>query len=300
MRLVRHLFGVVAAASTLISIPVVSDAALAAGRRLPVHVMPTYARRAPIHRRASSDPITYHGGSVMTGKVKVYIVWYGSWTGTTRGARRALVTEFVQHLDSPYWAINHTYTNGTGIAVGAAPVLSTQIDDPGSVGTSQLSDDQIQQVVRNAVVARSLPRDAKGIYLVVTSSAVSKQGFLTQYCGWHSYTTVQGTSLKFSFIGDPSGPKVRNCSPQSASPNGDAGADAMVSTIAHELSETVTDPTMHGWYSAHGEENADRCAWQYGKVFASGLGRANVHLGARDYLLQTNWVNDASPHCAMS
>ncbi|MEI8239000.1 MAG: hypothetical protein WCI22_06225 [Actinomycetota bacterium] len=300
MRLVRHLLAGVVAAAAVTSIPVGSDAAPLAAPRVPVHVMPTLVHRPLVHRPASSDPITYHGGAVMTGKVKVYVVWYGSWTGGARSNRRTIVTDFMRHLDSPYWAINHTYTNAKGASVGAAPTLSTQIDDQGSVGTSQLSDAQIQQVVRNAVVARSLPRDTAGIYLVITSSAVTKQGFLTQYCGWHSHTTVQGSSLKFSFIGDPSGPKVRNCSPQTASPNGDVGADAMASTIAHELSETVTDPTMRGWYSARGEENADRCAWQYGKVFASGGGRANVHLGTRDYLVQTNWVNDASPHCAMS
>jgi len=298
MRLLRHLFAGVVAAATMSSIPVVTDAA--PRPRLAVHVMPTRVHRPLVHRPASSDPITYHGGAVMTGAVKVHIVWYGDWTGATRARRRAIISEFLGHLDSPYWAINRTYTNAAGNHVGAAPTLATQIDDVGSVGTTQLSDDQIQQVVAAAVARRSLPRDSKAIYLVITSSAVTKQGFLTQYCGWHSHATVQGSSLKFSFIGDPSGPKVRNCSPQTASPNGDVGADAMVSTIAHELSETVTDPTMRGWYSARGEENADRCAWQYGTLFVSGGGHANVHLGARDYLLQTNWVNDASPHCAMS
>src|SRR6266581_621566 len=28
-------------------------------------------------------PITYHGGPVMLGPIKVYVIWYGNWTGNT-------------------------------------------------------------------------------------------------------------------------------------------------------------------------------------------------------------------------
>ena len=72
--------------------------------------------------------------------------------------------------------------------------------------------------------------------------------------------------------------------------------------IAHELSETVTDPTFNGWRTDSGEENADRCAWQYGTTFAAagGGGVANMTLGSRQFLIQQNWLNDASPHCALA
>jgi hypothetical protein len=58
---------------------------------------------------------------------------------------------------------------------------------------------------------------------------------------------------------------------------------------------------MKGWRTARGEENADRCAWQYGKVrkLASGA-FANMTLGARDWLVQLNWVNDSTPHCGLA
>jgi hypothetical protein len=32
------------------------------------------------------------------------------------------------------------------------------------------------------------------------------------------------------------------------SPNGNAAIDAVVSTVAHELAESVTDPNLNGWY----------------------------------------------------
>jgi hypothetical protein len=296
----RRAFVVAAsAAAALASFSVASASldGLPTAPRPVVHVMPTFPRshgRSP----ATSEPITYHGGAVMTGPVHVYAIWYGTWSSRSR--RRTIVRDFLRHLDSPYWNINRTFPNASGRTVDPAPSFAGEIDDPGSSGVSQMSDLQIQAVVERAVSTKALPRDSNGVYLVLTSSKVTKTGFLTEYCGWHSAARIQGSTLKFSFVGDPSGPKVRNCSPQGTSPNGDVGADAMVSTIAHELDETVTDPTMRGWRTAHGEENADRCAWKYGTVYTSGGGHANMQLGGRHYLVQTNWVNGAAPHCGLT
>ena len=265
--------------------------------RLPTHPMPVRARAGAPHR-PSTDPITFHGGSVMTGPVRVHVVWYGGWSTASR--RRRIVVDFLRHLASPYWNINRTYPSGTGKLVTATPELGVQIDDPGSVGTVQLTDEQIQQIVERAVANRSLPRDAHGIYLVLTAASVTKVGFLTEYCGWHSYAHIGGSLLKFAFIGDPTGPRVGGCGMRTGTPNGDPGADSMVSTIAHELAETVTDPTFRGWRTDRGEENADRCAFLYGTTFGTPKGTANVRLGTRNYLLQTNWVNSATPHCGLA
>jgi hypothetical protein len=145
-----------------------------------------------------------------------------------------------------------------------------------------------------------VPRDSHGVYLVLTTSAVTKVGFLTEYCGWHSYAHIGGSLLKFAFIGDPTGPRLGGCGLRSGTPNGDPGADSMVSTIVHELSETVTDPTFRGWRTDRGEENADRCAFVYGATRRTAKGTANVRLGSRDYLVQTNWVNSTNPHCGLT
>jgi len=265
--------------------------------RVPVHTMPT-AGRARLPHATSGDPITFHGGAVMAGKVNVYVVWYGDWSRGQK--RRRIVTDFLGALASPYWNINRGYPNAAGRLVTASPLLAGQIDDVGSVGTTMLTDEQIQAVIVRAVTTKALPRDSHGIYLVLTSAKVTKRGFLTEYCGWHSYAHMGGSIVKFAFIGDPTGPKIDGCSPHGAGPNRDAGADSMVSTIAHELAETVTDPTFNGWRSDRGEENADRCAWQFGTVYGTTNGRANVRLGGRDYLLQTNWVNSATPHCGLT
>lgn len=38
-------------------------------------------------------------------------------------------------------------------------------------------------------------------------------------------------------------------------------ADGLVSILAHELIETVTDPDGDAWYDAKGQENADKVSF---------------------------------------
>lgn len=56
-------------------------------------------------------------------------------------------------------------------------------------------------------------------------------------CGWHTHgTSSSGADVKYAFIGNAARcPSA--CSAQATSPNGNIGADAMSSVIAHELVE---------------------------------------------------------------
>jgi hypothetical protein len=82
----------------------------------------------------------------------------------------------------------------------------------------------------------------------------------------------------------------------------------MDSVIAHELSETVTDPTGTAWWDSvnvsttRGYENADMCAWQFGTTQTVNGGLANLTINNHDYLLQENWINtgNGTGRCAMS
>jgi hypothetical protein len=172
--------------------------------------------------------------------------------------------------------------------------------DSYSQGTS-LSDVQIQSVVSSAITNGYLPSDSKAVYFVLTSADVTaNSGFCTQYCGWHTHATIGGTDIKFAFIGNPDRcPSA--CEMQTTSPNGNPGADGMASIIAHELEEATTDPDLNAWYDRRGSENADKCAWTFGTTSKAPNGSmSNITLGARQYLIQRNWVNDSGGYCAMS
>ena len=75
----------------------------------------------------------------------------------------------------------------------------------------------------------------------------------------------------------------------------------MASILAHELEEAVTDPDLNAWYDRRGMENADKCAWTFGTTAAASNGNGseyNMRLGAREYLIQQNWVNASGGYCA--
>src|SRR5258705_7328689 len=72
----------------------------------------------------------------------------------------------------------------------------------------------------------------------------------------------------------------------------------MASILAHELSETATDPQLNAWYDSTGAENDDKCAWTFGTTYSVGNGSiANMKLGTRDFLIQQNWVNKGGGYC---
>ncbi|HEX7836811.1 MAG TPA: hypothetical protein VF469_05075 [Kofleriaceae bacterium] len=74
----------------------------------------------------------------------------------------------------------------------------------------------------------------------------------------------------------------------------------MVSVVAHELEETVTDPQIATWVNTNGMENADLCAWNFGTGYVAPNGAmANMHLGNRDYYIQQNWINSGSGSCGL-
>lgn len=240
----------------------------------------------------------YHGGPVMTGPVNVYLIWYGNWARKMK--RRTIITDFVSNFTGPRFAINTTYPNRAGIAVANSISLAGQYVDRYSAGRTRITDERIGDIVASAIKGNKLPSDPSGIYLVLTSNDVGKPGFLTQYCGWHTFRRIGSTSIKYAFVGDPTGPNLLVCGAQKASPNGDAGADAIVSVIAHEIDEAVTDPELTAWYDDAGEENADRCAWSYGRTFTAGRAKANVRLGSRSFLIQRNWLNTPRGGCVLA
>jgi Phosphate-induced protein 1 conserved region len=247
--------------------------------------------------KQSGSGISYHGGPIINGTVNVYVIWYGNWAGNSA---TTIIPNFLNAIGgSPYFNVNTTYYNGSGTHVVNAVSYLGSTTDNYSQGTS-LSDNQIAGVVMSAITSGRLPTDANGVYFVLTSADVTaSSGFCTSYCGWHTYGSINGSNIKYAFVGNPDRcPSA--CEAQSNSPNGNAGADGMVSIIAHELEEATTDPNLNAWYDSRGSENADKCAWTFGSTYGTANGSAaNMNLGGHDYLIQQNWVNAGSGYCAL-
>jgi hypothetical protein len=244
-----------------------------------------------------TSSLTYHGGPVMVAPTKMYYIWYGSQWDT---ASKNVLTNLGQNIGgSPYFNINTTYYNGSNVHVQNSVSLAGSTTNSGTYGTS-LTDANIASIVSDAITSGALPKDANGVYMVLTDKTVrATSGFCTQYCGWHTHQTVSGTDIKYAFVGNAETQCASSCGATSPSPNNTPGADGAASVLAHELEEAVTDPDLNAWYAnSDGMENADKCAWNWGTTsLASNGAKYNQTFGSMKYLIQQNWVIDTTQRC---
>ncbi|CAI5503723.1 unnamed protein product [Closterium sp. Naga37s-1] len=260
---------------------------------------------------AGSAPIKYHGGPVVVGApaVNVYHIYYGSWGA---GSGRDVIDAFVQSLSSDsgsqggaadasvkaWWAISAAYYQNDA---GGKKNVSSKVRLAGTAVDNysrgkQLSDADVLTIVKSKVGAgKPLALDAQGIYVVLPSADVTLPGFCSEYCGWHTQDSLNSTPLRFAFVGHH-GQCPGACGVKSTSPNGKPAVDAIISTLAHELTEAATDPdTNAGWFDDDGEENADKCAWDFGstKTGSQQNGQSYeynvVGLNGMKFLVQLNW-----------
>jgi hypothetical protein len=265
--------------------------------------------RAP--RTPGGSGIFYHGGAVIADGINLYYIWYGDWSAQAEST--AILTIFAQSIGgSPYFDINtgyHGMANGRDAPVQNVVRFAGSTADSYSQGQN-LSSDATPAIVRNAIQGGKLPADPNGVYIVLASPDVMESGFCKTSCGWHGYSTVaNGVEVKFAFVGNPASQCISFCSlfgPNFPPPNGNPGADAMTSIIAHELSEITNDPHMDAWFDLKGGESADKCQWNYGAISRIPVGQANsygvynVVLGGHYFLIQQNWVNSGPGSCGMS
>jgi hypothetical protein len=255
--------------------------------------------------------IRYHGGEIFAAPVNVYFVYYGAWSGSGGAATgKVILADLLAGLaDSPYWRIQTSYTDRHGAPLSSEIRLAATTDDAYSQGRS-LDDAKLRAIITSAIRQGRLPKDPRGVYLVLTYLDVdydeSGWRFCHDVCAFHNYAvTRDGFDLRYGWVGNADRKCPGFCQEQSVSPNGNAGVDGMASFIVHELTEAITDPHHDAWYfdrvaDRAENENADRCGWKFGTPSPAANGsKANVRLGGRDFLLQENWIHGQA-RCALS
>jgi phosphate-induced protein 1 len=274
-----------------------------------VGIMPVISRSSGATPKYNG--ITYNGGPIIddANGVNVYYIWYGDWSKNKPA--QTIMTDFIkQYGGSPNANINTTYydyevgPNGTQVVkdrvVNAIHYMGST-NDYYSHGVN-LTDDDVFNIAFNAVADGRLPFDHNGVYFVLTSADVTEtSGFCTYYCAWHGYAgNTAADAVIMAFVGNPQQCPL-SCAVQDLTPNSNFAADTMVSSIAHELEESVTDPLGTSWINSDFSENEDMCVYTYGKSYTLPNGSfANMKLGKRQYLIQQNWVNAKGGYCAKS
>jgi serine protease len=145
-------------------------------------------------------------------------------------------------------------------------------------------------------------------YVILSPSGAQPDGFNTPYsgfCAWHSYSG--DTYLSGGAVASPYGDVAFTNMPYVsddggscmayADNSGSRGAlDGVSSVEGPEYAETLTDPTLAGWYNQvssspfAGEEIGDECSGVYP---APGFVQ-NVVMGNGTYAMQTMWSNDTA------
>jgi hypothetical protein len=243
-----------------------------------------------------SPTIHWNGGPIMTGSPNVHLIWYGNWAqnnGSDNAAGQQIVRDYMHGVGgSPYLQINSGYTGSNGQVSGM--LGSTSEATVGYTNGKRLRDNDISKIVGDYITSTGR-KDTNAVYFVLTSSDVAEtSGFCNRYCGWHTSGTIAGANIKYSFVGNANR-CLSSCAAQTTSPNNNPGVDGMVSVVAHELEEALTDPNpSSGWTDANGAENADKCAWTFGANLPQAANGSfyNITLngvsGPRNFLVQRN------------
>uniref|UniRef100_J3MCI1 Uncharacterized protein n=1 Tax=Oryza brachyantha TaxID=4533 RepID=J3MCI1_ORYBR len=189
-------------------------------------------RQLQLMQDPAGDVLSYHGGAVLSGDIPVSIVWYGKFTPS----QKDVVVDFVRSL---------TPTSRQAATPSAAQWWST-------LATFYLS---------NAATGGGGGGGAKSVTTrVVLSSQVSDEA----YSLGKTLTLVQifqlaaGTTPKRGAV---------VLDPPLGAPNGDAGVDGMMVTLASMLAGAVTNPFGGAYYQGDRDaalEACTACAGVYG------------------------------------
>lgn len=249
------------------------------------------------------------GNLVLTGQVNIYNIYYGNWADK----QVSIVDDFTSGIaGSSWWNIMKKYyyqkdAASPKVYVGDNVKLAKSVFDNYSKGKA-LSNTDIPDIIQAKIDAGELPIDSNAIYMFLVSGDVKesiradlgKASFCVEYCGYHvSWQLKTGERIYYSFVGIPAGACINGCvAPynRAASPNKDVGVDGMLSALAHEIVEAVSDPvsdsnTGRAWEDGRHQENGDKCAFKFGTTAVDETTKAqyNIEFGSRRYLIQQNW-----------
>jgi hypothetical protein len=282
---------------------------------------------------ATPPNIKYFGGDVINSQ-KIVAIYYSAGQVYSNGPKpgtsgagtkdRSLVGHFLNNLGgSPYWNINSTYYDVVGknqnfisntMVYSSFWAPNANAPAPGDVVTA----DDMVYLIETGFANNTLTYDPNTLYMVFTGPGVNLGGGFSssnlQYCAWHSGywfekggPIVQFAAMPYDADFNPAHPSANGyiCTYLTKGPNGDLGADATVSAMAHETEETATDPVslthnpyFVGWYDVFGAENADKCAYRYGPTLAVNESDYwNMTIGGKPFLVQQNWTNISPQGC---
>jgi hypothetical protein len=159
-----------------------------------------------------------------------------------------------------------------------------------------LSDSQLQSEISRVVKANGWSTGLGTEYFIFTpknvGSCFGSSCAYSYFCAYHSQIGSGSTATLYANM--PYAAFVPSACGSGQSPNAD-DADSTINVTSHEHNETITDPLGTAWYDRRGNEDGDKCAWNFGRALGStGSGSYNQAIGSGRYYLQQEWSNRSS------
>ena len=282
---------------------------------------------------AVAAPLTYHGGPVMTTNTTYAIYWMPS--GSTVSANYApLVNQYlgdvaaasgsstnVYATDTQYYqgtttktpvAYKSTFVAGTNTATDSTTPIpnhcASQYTSLGLKVSGCITDADIQAEIASVMSTKGWTASPTSLFFLFTPpnvgscvTSTSSTCSYTYYCAYHSdFQKIGSGDVIYANqpYPDSTGVGAPGACDSGQKPNGD-WADQTINLISHEHNESITDPNGNAWYDSSGNENGDKCAWNFGTTLGSNTnGQYNQVINGHDYYVQQEWSN-ASSNCAL-
>ena len=207
--------------------------------------------------------LTLAGGPVMKAPHVYVAFWGSSWqsravVGTDHGYRytsatvRRYVRSFFASIGSSSWA--RTLTQYQSGRTQPAQLVGTYVDVRAI--PRRVTMTQIAREADRAWHHFGSPDPANSIIVVLTPKGHTPS--IGRLCGYHDVAR-HAPYIYIPFVPDTPGCGRDGVNPPDATGRGYLDGYSIIG--AHELAETITDPTFTGWYDRTGNEIADRCAW---------------------------------------
>lgn len=249
-----------------------------------------------------SNNLVYAGGTggvgVETGADQVYLVYWGSqWNGNDPSGEAAIQNNFFSHVGASSW--NNTVTqycegvasgtvtcggSGTPAANPSGSLIAGTWYDNAAAAPSSPTQAQIAAEAASAAAHFGNSSHTTVQYVINTASGDSMNGFATQWCAWHDYTSSVYGNIAYTYM-----PYITDAGAScGAGFNGLSQTAGITIVGGHEFAETETDiyPSS-GWVDGTGSEIGDKCAW-----ISSGQGAsANVTMNGATFPVQSLWSN---------
>src|SRR5579859_158823 len=273
-----------------------------------------HVRNAAGGSNGPTSNLTYHtGGSVQTGTHNTYAIYWGS---SFSSSYSSIINTYFGNVAAASGSTSNVYYSDTQYyqTIGGVTTYISYSEHfggswndtvlPSSSGCSStaggslcVSDAQIQSEVSKAIGANGWPTGLGAEYFVFLANGVStclgSSCAFTQFCAYHTHYTLNGATVLYANM-PYTGHNLSACGGGNY-PNGDAAADATLSVTSHEANETITDALGNAWFDRSGNENGDKCAWNFGTQVGGTSGAYyNQVINGGHYELQQEWSNYSS------